>query len=719
MVHSTSNSLEPEPDRQETAQLQQELATTKEYLRSIIEEQEATNQDLRAANEEILSSNEELQSSNEELETAKEEIQATNEELNVINDELQRRNFDLTQVGSDLQNLIGSTNIPILMLSSDLRIRRFTPLAQSILHLIPADVGRPFRDINPTLNLPDLESQILEVIDTLTPTEQEVQDHEGHWYDLRIRPYRTIDNRIDGAMVMLVDIDALKRSMEQLQSARNYAQAIVETVREPLIVLDDHLRVLTANQSFYRTFQVTAAETEQQLLFEIGNGQWNILGLRERLERILPNQTQFQDFEVEHDFEKIGRKIMLLSARIMPQTENRNSILLAIDNITDRKQVEALLQLSEERLRLATAAADIGMWFWNLAEDQLVWTTYCKQLFGLDPATEMSYPRFLAALHPDDRDLTHAAVQEAIAQKHEYAIEYRSLWDDGSIHWILAKGRAFYSEQGEPLRMMGIAQDVTARKQTEVALQVQTDELSQLNRQLIQTTALINQRNEELDQFAHIVSHDLKSPLRSISNLSTWIEEDLGEQAPPETKQNLGLLRSRVSRMEGLINGLLTYARIGYQAEPDQPFGLKELLLETVDSLDIPPQFTVQIPPDLPTITTDRLLLSQVFLNLISNAVKHHDRPDGKVQITAQVKAQGYEFTVADDGPGIASNNHAKVFDIFQTLTGRDNKESTGIGLAIIKKIIERMGGQIELESELGQGATFKFTWPIAKLQQS
>jgi two-component system, chemotaxis family, CheB/CheR fusion protein len=587
LVRSKSKTLEPLPDRREVAQLQQELATTKEYLRSIIEEQEATNQDLRAANEEILSSNEELQSSNEELETAKEEIQATNEELNVINDELQRRNFELTEISSDLQNLISTTNIPILMLSSDLRIRRCTPLAQSILHLIPTDVGRPFRDINPTLNLPDLGSHILEVINTLTPTEQEVQDYEGHWYDLRIRPYRTIDNRIDGAMVMLVDIDALKRSMAQLQSARNYAQAIVETVREPLVVLDDHLRVLTANQSFYQIFQVTAAETEQRLLFELGDGQWNILGLRERLERILPNETQLQDFEVEHDFEQIGRKIMLLNACTMTQSENGKSILLAIDDITDRKQAE-------------------------------------------------------------------------------------------------------------------------------VALQVQAGELSQLNMQLIQTTALVNQRNEELNQFAHIVSHDLKAPLRAISNLSTWIEEDLADQVPPETRQNLDLMRSRVSRMERLIDGLLAYASIGYQANQDEPFALNELLLEIVDSLDIPPQFAVQIPPHLPTVTTNRLLLSQVFTNLISNAVKHHDRLDGQIQITAQVQAQGYEFTVSDDGPGIAAKNHSKVFDIFQTLTSSDNKESAGIGLTIVNKIIERIGGQIDLESELGQGATFTFTWPVS-----
>lgn len=307
----------------------------------IIEEQEATNQELKAANEEILSSNEELQSSNEELETAKEEIQATNEELNTMNDELHRRNLEAIQVSSDLQNLIGSTNIPILMLGSDLHIRRFTPLAQSILHLIPTDVGRPLRDINHNLNVPDLELQILEVINTLTVKEQEIQDQEGHWYDLRIRPYRTFDNRIDGAVVMLVDIDALKRSTEQLRESRNYAEAIVETVREPLLILNKDLQVQTANQSFYQMFQVTAAETEQCLLIELGNGQWNIPRLREMLEEILPHDTQLQDFEVEHDFEQMGHRIMLLNARTMTQAENGKSILLAIEDITERKRLEA------------------------------------------------------------------------------------------------------------------------------------------------------------------------------------------------------------------------------------------------------------------------------------------------------------------------------------------------------------------------------------------
>ncbi|MDZ8185967.1 MAG: chemotaxis protein CheB [Nostoc sp. ChiSLP02] len=196
--------------KQENILLKQELANTKEYLQSSIKEHQATNQNLKAANEEILSSNEELQSTNEELQTAKEEIQATNEELNTINDELQRRNAESIQASNDLQNVLSSINIPILILESDLRVRRFTPIAARIFNLIPTDVGRPLSDIKHNLNIRNLEQEILEVISTLNLKAQEVQDEDGHWYDLRIRPYKTSDNKIDGAVVVLVDIDTIK-----------------------------------------------------------------------------------------------------------------------------------------------------------------------------------------------------------------------------------------------------------------------------------------------------------------------------------------------------------------------------------------------------------------------------------------------------------------------------------------------------------------------------
>ena len=344
----------------EIARIQQELKTTKEHLESIVQEHQAANQDLRAANEEILSSNEELQSMNEELETAKEEIQATNEELNTINDELQRRNLESTKVSNDLQNLLGSIKIPILMLGGDLRVRRFTPAVKGIFNLISTDVGRSLRDITHKLIVPDLEQQILEVIRTLNLNVQEVQDRDGCWYDLQIRPYRTIDNKIDGAVLVLVDINELKLIAQQLTEAKNYAETIVETVAQPLLVLDLNLRAITANHAFYETFQVTAAQTEHRSIFELGNGQWNIPSLRSILEAIMAGNAQFQDVEIQHDFEQIGHKIMLLNARKMPPIGDTQMILLAIEDITEQKRLDTQrsLLMQEQSARAAAEQAN-------------------------------------------------------------------------------------------------------------------------------------------------------------------------------------------------------------------------------------------------------------------------------------------------------------------------------------------------------------------------
>jgi two-component system, chemotaxis family, CheB/CheR fusion protein len=202
---------------QQVVTLQQELGALRQYLQSVIEERESTNEELKSANEEILSANEELQSTNEELQTAKEETQSANEELNTLNEELRHRNTELDRVNNDLLNLLSGVNIPIVMVGRDLHIRRFTPLAEKVFNFIPTDLGRPISDIKPRLQLDDLSQLLMGVIDTLTPYEGEVRDQEGHWYSLRVRPYITLDNKIDGASIVLLDIDSVKRSLERLQ----------------------------------------------------------------------------------------------------------------------------------------------------------------------------------------------------------------------------------------------------------------------------------------------------------------------------------------------------------------------------------------------------------------------------------------------------------------------------------------------------------------------
>jgi two-component system CheB/CheR fusion protein len=198
-------------DHARLAKLEHELRATKEYLQATLEEQEATHEELQSANEELISTNEELQSINEELETAKEEQEATNEELTTLNVEYKGRNTELHRLAEGLSNLLASVDLPVVMLGSDLTIRRFTPPAERVLHLIPSDIGRPIGDLNPRIEAPDLEPLLTQVIDTGVVREREVRDREGRWYSMRLRPYRTADERIEGAVMVLVDIDGIRR----------------------------------------------------------------------------------------------------------------------------------------------------------------------------------------------------------------------------------------------------------------------------------------------------------------------------------------------------------------------------------------------------------------------------------------------------------------------------------------------------------------------------
>jgi two-component system CheB/CheR fusion protein len=331
---STAAAGGQQPEQEQIRALEQELTAMRDYLQSVIEEHDATIEELHAANEEIQSSNEELQSTNEELETAKEELQSTNEEITTVNEELQNRNQELNQLNNDLVNLLAVINIPIVMLSGDLRIRRFTPPAEQVLNLLPSDIGRPLSDLRSKIDVPDLDQLIAKVIDTLTPFEREVQDQDGCWYALHIRPYRTTEHRIEGAVVVLVNVTDLKRAMLEAQAAREYAEAIVETTRDPLIVLDQNLRVQTANRAFYTMFQVTPAETEQRLISAISNGQWDIPELRRQLMETLTSDHAFQDFVVEHAFPQIGQRTMRLNARKIVRNEAPLLILLTIEDIT-------------------------------------------------------------------------------------------------------------------------------------------------------------------------------------------------------------------------------------------------------------------------------------------------------------------------------------------------------------------------------------------------
>lgn len=319
---------------EEEEKLRKELETTKQYLQAIIEEQEVGNEELRSANEEIQSSNEELQSTNEELETAKEELQSANEELTTVNEELENRNQELSQANNDLSNLLDNIDIPIIMLDNDLRMRRYTQAAEKVLNVIPQDVGRKITDITPNVDLADLPQLVRDVIDTLTTYEREVKDKDGRWHLMRIRPYKTADNRIEGVVLAFSDIDGVKKSTARIALA--YAKGIIDTIRMPLIVLDPMMKVVSANRPFCQTFNVDAEQTAGKYIYDLGNRQWDIPELRKLLEEIIPKDLAFEDYVVEHEFPHIGHRKLILNGRQIHRDDVEQAlILLAFEDVTE------------------------------------------------------------------------------------------------------------------------------------------------------------------------------------------------------------------------------------------------------------------------------------------------------------------------------------------------------------------------------------------------
>ncbi|MBO9700411.1 MAG: CHASE3 domain-containing protein [Sporocytophaga sp.] len=265
------------------------------------------------------------------------------------------------------------------------------------------------------------------------------------------------------------------------------------------------------------------------------------------------------------------------------------------------------------------------------------------------------------------------------------------------------------------IKSMVVLADNISKGRFETIVDIEKDELSQLSDSLNVMSEKLKKSFSELDNYAYVVSHDLKVPLRGIYNLAHWMEEDYGNELSPEMHKYLDKLKGRVERMESLINGLLEYSKIGRTSQPLEEVNMNELLADIIDST-VPEDFEVRLSNNLPVIFTERLRIQQVFSNLISNAVKYKGNKSGLITITSKEVPDGFEFTVEDNGVGISPEYHNKIFGLFQTLREKHEVESTGIGLSIVKKIIEDNKGSIRVVSNEGEGASFIFKWPAIKV---
>jgi PAS domain S-box-containing protein len=380
-----------------------------------------------------------------------------------------------------------------------------------------------------------------------------------------------------------------------------------------------------------------------------------------------------------------------------------------VKEIREHKQTEEKLRESEEEFRsLIETALSVVLW---LSPDGRIraFNREAERLYGQRQETVLG-KNYLELFVPEqDREYVASDIKKVLAGEPTRGFENAVTAPDGTEHTLVWNVNRLLDAQGQPRGVIAVGQDITMRKHAEQALR-------QLNETLEQRVALrsaeAERRAQELEQFAYVASHDLKAPLRAIGNLASWLQEDLEEKLTDDSLDQLTLLKDRVQRMQALIEGLLKYSRIGAMESSKEAVDTTQLLAEIIDSLSPPEKFILDIAHNMPTLRTNRLQLGQVFANLIGNSIKHHGSEQGHVWVTVRDDGAYYEFSVADDGPGIAPEYHEKVFMMFQTLETKDYGNDTGIGLALVKKIVQEQGGSITLDSEESKGAAFRFTWP-------
>ncbi|QBR04075.1 PAS domain S-box protein (plasmid) [Paraburkholderia pallida] len=702
MPAAPASAAPAKPPGDELASLRLELASTREYLQSVIEQQDAANEELKASNEEILSSNEELQSTNEELESAKEELQSLNEELTTVNEQLQVRNAELVRLNDDMTNLLGSVNVPIVVFGSDLCVRRFTPPATKLLHLHASDVGRPASQIRLPVPTAGLEALLGEVIETVQMREHEVQDGAGHWYAFRVLPYRTADNRIDGAVLALEDIHAAKLAQSALRDARDYAQAIIETARDPLLVLDSELRVQLASRAFHRTFGQMPTDAQGHRLFELGNGQWNVPELHALLAQVLTESKPFEDYEVKATFDAIGRRTMLLNARrIVRNGEETGLILLALEDVTERTRVGEV----QARLAEIVECSDDGIISTTLDDVITTWNAGAERIFGLRADEAISTP--LARLMPSAQDNGEADVQARMRRGERIAhVETAITNREGRRVHLSVAISPLRNANGGVIGISRVVRDISESRRMQ-------DELKAFAAGLAET-------DRRKNEFLAILAHELRNPLAPIRNALQILQQS-GTRTPAD-RSAVDIMQRQMAQMVRLVDELLDVSRVsrgkielrrGEVELNSLAHHAAEAARSECDAMR--QELVVSVSPEPIYVDGDPVRLLQVIGNLLSNASKFTEG-GGRIELRLEREGDDALVRVRDNGIGISQVQLPLIFDMFAQADNslERTRSGLGIGLTLVKTLVEMHGGAVAAHSAgAGQGSEFVVRLPV------
>ena len=695
--------------------LNKQLTETKRYQRSLVEDYEATQEEVTSANEELQSTNEEFQSANEELETAKEELQSANEELTTLNDELQSINNELTNANSDLINLLETIDFPIIMVGVDGQIRHFTPAAGKLLNLIPSDIGRLIGNIKQNFDGLNLQALIAEVIETIAIKEQEINGDDDRYFRLQVRPYKTIDNRINGAVISFVDITLLKTHLKDSQIALNYATSIASTLPLPLVVLDEQQCFLSANQSFLQKFgMIPRNKIGLDLMSIINIKGWIFPHLRQRLIEVITKHRALKDFEIEYDFPNMGPRIMLLNAqRIKWQDELPKAVLLSIDDITDNRIVERELQIYQERFHIMVdGIKDYAIFMLDPQGNVASWNEGAERIEGYN-TTEVIGTHFSRFYTKDDikagkpETMLQTAIKMGRAEDEGYRVR-----KDGTVYWANILMTAMRDSNGKLTGFSKVFRDSTERKK--------------LSEQEKQARLEAEHANEAKDIFLATLSHELRSPLNAISGWTQLLESHKNDS--DMLKRGLEIIELSAHTQAQLINDLLDISRIHSGKLSLTLTEIKVLdavqnAIESIRPLAKEKEINIEMFCSISTgmIYGDIDRLQQIIWNLLTNSIKFSP-PGSKIGVYIE-KVQEHNHTyiairVVDHGKGIDPAYLPYLFDQFSQQDSSSIRihNGLGIGLALVHYLVKAQDGSIMAESKgLEQGATFTLLFPLLR----
>ena len=616
------------------------------------------------------------------------------------------------------KEIINVIHEPLIVLNTDLKVITANNAFYKTFKVNPAETkNRPIYKLgNGQWNIPELKKLLEDILPKKKAFNNFEVEHEFPTIGIKtmLLNARQLDH-LSMILLAIEDITEQKKDRGDIKMTREYGESLVETIREPLIVLNTDLKVITANNAFYKTFKVNPAETKNRPIYKLGNGQWNIPELKKLLEDILPKKKAFNNFEVEHEFPTIGIKTMLLNAR---QLDHLSMILLAIEDITKIKHVERGLEKSEGKLKtlglLFTSSRDAIMtlappsWKFNSGNPATI------KMFNLKDEKELASlgPVDLSPEKQPDGQLSSIKAKKMIEKAIQEGSNFfewthrRHNGDNFPASVLLSK----FEEEGK-YYLQATVRDVSEQKKNEEDLKKNEEKIKAQIEQL-----------KELDiaktDFMNIISHELKTPLTAIyANLE--LLEEIKDKLPEQNINNLNALRRNSNQLRFLVDNILEIARI--QSNKFE-LNISEIDLEDcIKSVETDLKILAErknleliIEIEKPIkIDTDRIRLTEILVNLIDNAIKYTDK--GHVRVRAKKQNGAILVEIIDTGMGIAKDKKPKLFQKFYQISTSSKSEvgGTGLGLSITKQLVELLGGQIKFKSELGKGSTFYFTLPI------